>query len=737
MLEISAVLRELIYANPENGYTVAVFECPEEDIELTGVGILPFAHPGRRYRLTGDWGTHKRYGEQFAFTSATEELPTTADGIEAFLASGAIRGVGRKTAKAIVSRFREKTLEIIEKEPERLTEVSGIGAKTARKIAEGFASQREFADVALWFETHGIAIRYAKKCYDVWGKNAPDVIRKNPYQLVDEVVGVGFRTADALAEKLGFDRHSEDRLAYGALYVLRYLSEEGNTYYPLELFCERTAELLDVTRSEIADAVRMLVFGGKARLETIADEELVYPEPLWRAETRTAAKLLDLSQAAIRPVAYDRKRRTADVDLSEKQWKAVELACLSGVCVITGGPGTGKTTIINTILRYFNDAGLRTAIAAPTGRAAKRITETSGEPASTIHRLLEYVYSEDEMKLRFGRNAENPLDADAVIVDESSMIDIQLMDALLQAISPGTRLILVGDANQLPSVGPGNVLRDILASDMIPSIRLTEIFRQAAESLIVVNAHKINNGEYPDLNEREKDFFFLRRKSEHEMLSTILDLVTRRLPAFLDEEGSDADPLRDIQLLTPVHKGLLGTENLNRELQSVLNPPDETKREKVFGNRLFREGDKVMQTKNDYELTWKRSDDFSEGEGVFNGDLGTVVSVDPEFNEMTVVFDDVKYTKYDATNLEELELAYAVTVHKSQGSEFPVVVMPMTWFPPFLATRNLFYTAVTRAKKLVVLVGSEDKMHSMIDNNAIRERYSGLAARLKQWEPFR
>jgi exodeoxyribonuclease V alpha subunit len=737
VVELSAVLTELIFTNPENGYTVALFENPEEDVSFTGVGILPFAREGRRYRLSGDWEVHKRYGEQFSFTGASEELPTTADGIEAFLASGMIRGIGPKTAKAIVSRFGDETLKIIENEPARLAEVSGIGPKTAAKIVEGYARQREFANVALWFETRGIAIRYAKKCYDVWGKNAPDVIQNNPYQLVDEIVGVGFRTADALAAKLGFDRHSEDRLAYGSLYVLNYFAEEGNTYYPLRPFCERTAELLEVSSEEVGNALRVLALAGRARLDSLDGETVVYPELLHRAETRTAAKLLDLEQASIKPVAFNRKHPVSNVELSEKQWKAVELACLSGVCVITGGPGTGKTTIINTILGYFERAGLTTAIAAPTGRAAKRITETSGRPASTIHRLLEYVYSDDDKRIRFGRNAENPLEADAVICDESSMIDIQLMDALLQAISPGTRLILVGDANQLPSVGPGNVLRDILASDMIPSIRLTEIFRQAAESLIVVNAHKINNGEYPDLNEREKDFFFLRRKSEREMLSTILDLVTRRLPAFLDEEGSDADPLRDIQLLTPVHKGLLGTENLNRELQSVLNPPDETKREKVFGNRLFREGDKVMQTKNDYELTWKRSDDFSEGEGVFNGDLGTVVSVDPEFNEMTVVFDDVKYTKYDATNLEELELAYAVTVHKSQGSEFPVVVMPMTWFPPFLATRNLFYTAVTRAKKLVVLVGSADKMHSMIDNNAIRERYSGLAARLKQWEPFR
>ena len=415
------------------------------------------------------------------------------------------------------------------------------------------------------------------------------------------------------------------------------------------------------------------------------------------------------------------------ITLSENQKEAVKNSLNHGVSVITGGPGTGKTTIINSIINILTQSGFKTAIAAPTGRAAKRITETSGYEASTIHRLLEYYYSESADAMTFGKTAEDPLDYNAIIIDEASMIDLMLMNGLVSAIRPGTRLILVGDADQLPSVGAGNVLRDIISSEFVFCEKLTEIFRQAKESLIVVNAHKINKGEYPDCNEKGKDFFMMRQKTEKDMLQLIKDLCVRRLPAYYD----DLLAVRDIQVLTPVRKGLLGSINLNKELQAVLNPPSPELEEKKFGDRIFREHDKVMQIKNNYELRWRNQEDFTDGEGVFNGDVGFINSIDKEYNEVTVVFDGCRYVTYDFNQLDELELAYAITVHKSQGSEFPVVIMPMSWFPPMLATRNLLYTGVTRGKTAVVLVGSENKMHGMVDNNRITERYSGLAVRLQ------
>lgn len=490
-----------------------------------------------------------------------------------------------------------------------------------------------------------------------------------------------------------------------------------------------------MSAEEVYETIVEMAFEGDLQVENLEGRAVVYSVPYYLAEQKVCRKLIELDRAVLKPIKgnigelIDLTERQTGIHLSENQKHAVEISMGSGVAVITGGPGTGKTTIINTIMTIFQHSGFSTAIAAPTGRAAKRITETSGHNASTIHRLLEYYYSEGDDSMRFGKNEESPLDFDAVIIDEASMIDILLMRGLLEAIPSGTRLIIVGDADQLPSVGAGNVLRDIIDSEVIASIKLTEIFRQAKESLIVVNAHKINKGEYPDSNEKDKDFFLLHRKGEKEMLSTIKDLCTRRLPAYFE----NCDPLRDLQILTPVRKGLLGCINLNKELQQILNPPASHVKEKRLGDRLFREGDKVMQIKNNYQLEWKRFDDFTDGQGVFNGDCGFIHTIDNEFNEITVVYDENKFVKYDATNLDELELAYAVTVHKSQGSEFPVVIMPISWFPPVLATRNLLYTAVTRARDAVILVGSEDKMRAMVDNNRITERYSGLKPKLKEF----
>jgi len=731
IIEVQGSIAEVIYHNKENYYTIAVIE--NESEQFTVVGYLPAAERGRAFRFRGAWKIHSTYGEQFSFAEYEEILPSTSEGIEGFLSSGLLKGIGRKTAAAIVRKFGEKTFEIIENEPHRLTEVEGIGEKKAAAIAEAFLAHREFAGITLFFQQFGITPSYAMKLYKVYGADTIRVVTENPYRLVDEVFGIGFKKADKIAEKMGIEKDSEYRIRSGIKYALWLYVNEGHTFVPQKMFCESAAELLDVGSEQVYESLVQLAFEGEVHIENLEGRAVVFLMPYYLAEQNVCKCLIALNNAPLKPVSADVDRLIAatewetGIQLSENQKAAVKASLQNGVSVITGGPGTGKTTIINTIIRIFEHSGFSTAIAAPTGRAAKRIKETSGYEASTIHRLLEYYYSEGEDSMRFGKNAEDPLQYDAVIIDEASMIDILLMNGLVSAIRPGTRLIMVGDADQLPSVGAGNVLRDIIDSEVIFSVKLTEIFRQAKESLIVVNAHKINRGEYPDCNERDKDFFLIRNKTEREMLDTIKSLCAKRLPDYY----KDCDPIQDIQVLTPVRKGLLGSINLNKELQRVLNPPSEGRAERNFGDRIFREGDKVMQIKNNYQLEWKRLEDFSSGQGIFNGDIGYIHTIDKEFNEITVVYDDNRYVKYDFSQLHEIELAYAVTVHKSQGSESPILIMPVSWFPPVLATRNLLYTAVTRGKKAVILVGSEGKMRAMVDNNRITERYSGLSVRLK------
>ena len=735
MEEKTGILSDIIYHNESNGYTIAVIENEEVPEQFTAVGYLHNPDRGRTYRLTGKWKNHPTYGEQFAFESYVEEMPKTVEGIQNFLSSGLMKGVGKKTALAIENRFGEDTLRIISEESHRLTEVEGIGKVKAKAISDAFAAHQEFAGIVLYFQRFGISTGYAMRLYKVYGSDTIKTIEENPYQLIDDVFGIGFRKADRIARLLGVPENDHQRIRSGIRYTLWAHINEGHTFLPQKQLCELAGDLLDISAEEVYETIVQMAFEGDLQVENLEGRAVVYLLPYFMAEQKVCRKLIELDRAELKPIRGNidelirQTERQTGIELSENQKRAVKIAMESGVAVITGGPGTGKTTIINTIMTIFQYNDFSTAIAAPTGRAAKRITETSGYEASTIHRLLEYYYSEGEDSMRFGKNEENPLRFDAVIIDEASMIDIMLMKGLLDAIPAGTRLIIVGDADQLPPVGAGNVLRDIIESEVISSVKLTEIFRQAKESLIVVNAHKINRGEYPDINERDKDFFLLHRKSEKEMLATILDLCARRLPSYFD----GCDPLRDLQVLTPVRKGLLGCENLNKKLQKILNPPCPGVKEKRFGDRLFREGDKVMQIKNNYQLEWKRFDDFTGGQGVFNGDCGFIHTIDNEFNEITVVYEDYKYVTYDVTNLDELELAYAVTVHKSQGSEFPVIVMPVSWFPPVLATRNLLYTAVTRAKDAVILVGSEDKMCAMVDNNRILERYSGLKPRLKQF----
>lgn len=730
MKQLEVTIDSIVFHNRDNGYTIAVVHTEEE--QFTAVGVLPSCHVGRSYMLRGEFKVHPSYGEQFAFKESEEIMPTSEVGIVDFLSSGFLKGIGPKAAAAIVKKFGKDTFEVIETEPERLMEVSGIGPKRAEAISQAFQSHREFAEITIYLSRVGISGSVAMKLYKVYGEDTIAALEENPYRLATEVTGIGFKQADAIAAKMGIEKENEDRIRSGIEYTLIFCAGEGHTFFPRSLLKEKAAEMLDVSMELVDEALIGLAFEGNIRIELLEGREVVYLMSYYVAEQNVTKALMSLVHASLKPIngqmdsLISLAEKETGIKYSGEQKHAVATSLENGVSVITGGPGTGKTTIINGILKILEHNNFQVAIAAPTGRAAKRITETTGYPASTIHRLLEYAYIEGSDEMRFGRNEENPLDMDVVIIDEASMVDLILMNGLMKALKPGTRLILVGDADQLPSVGAGNVLSDILESEYIYAVRLKEIFRQAEESLIVVNAHRINKGDYPDFNEKEKDFFFLNRKTEAEMLQAILELCSRRLPGHY----THCHPIEDIQVLTPVKKGTLGTVNLNKEMRERLNPPSSHKMEKVFGNKLFREGDKVMQVRNNYNLAWKKRGDFTEGEGIFNGDLGYVEKIDSENQELVAVFDEEKYVVYEFTDLDQLEPAYAVTVHKSQGSEFPIVVMPMSWFPPMLATRNLLYTAVTRGKEAVVLVGSENKMRAMVDNNRIEDRYSGLKARL-------
>jgi len=728
-------IAEVIFHNDTNMYSILVFET--EDEQFTAVGYMPRPQKGRSFVLLGDWVNHPRFGEQFSFSSFEEVQPTTEDGIESFLSSGVIKGVGPSTARAIVRRFGKETLEILSSCPERLTEIGGIGKKKASAIAEAYAAHREYADTVMALSAFDIGPSVCLKLYKVYGARSVDVVRENPYSLIADVWGIGFRKADAIAKKLGFDGDSPFRIKSGIEYYLNERANSGDTYAEKTALLEDVAGFLDVTREQALAALEDQVMDGRVFLENLGGQEIVMLYRFYAAEKRVAAKLYELCHAELKHIPWNMEKliakteKESGITLSDKQKNAVISSIKNGVSVVTGGPGTGKTTIINTILKILQAAGVSTALAAPTGRAAKRMSQTTGAEASTIHRLLEYSYQDGEEIMRFGRNSENPLDFDCIIVDEMSMVDILLMDGLMAAVKPGTRLILVGDADQLPPVGAGNVLRDILSSETVHSVRLTEIFRQAAESMIVVNAHLINRGEYPSWNQKGKDFFFMERRREAEIAATLKELCESRLPAFY----SELDALTDIQILTPTKKGLIGSAELNRMLQDALNPASPGKNEREFGGRILREGDKVIQNRNDYELMWHSIKDLSEGMGVFNGDIGIIARVDNDEGSVTVIFDEERLVSYDLSNLDELEPAFALTVHKSQGSEFPVVVMPVARFAPMLSTRNLLYTAVTRAKQGVVLVGIPEACRAMVDNDSVAHRNSGLAERLTElWE---
>ncbi|MGI6205939.1 MAG: ATP-dependent RecD-like DNA helicase [Anaerovoracaceae bacterium] len=726
-------LAGIIYRNNENYYTVGVFENDDEMEQFTCVGNMPEVVEGLTYDIEGEWRTG-RYGEQFYASGIVEVRPDTRESILSFLESGVIKGVRRKTAENIVKVFGTKTLEMLENYPEKLTAVDGIGKVTAKKIADSYKKHNDFARVAMFFADYGISSDYALKMYSVYKDDTIEKVKENPYRLVNEIKGFGFKKADYIAKQLGYDHSSAFRIESGIKYALSMEAERGNTYVPYDDFRYNVVNMLDVPGEAVDEAARALAIERKVVLTNCGGGLAIYLYDFYKAETNVASRLIALNDSEVKPVMKDidglilRSEADAGITLSKSQRSAVKAAVSNGVCVITGGPGTGKTTIINTIIDVLEGAGFDVALAAPTGRAAKRMTEASGREAKTIHRLLEYTYSDGGDRMQFGRDHDNPLEENVVIIDEMSMVDIMLMDALTDALQPSTRLIMVGDSDQLPSVGAGHVLGDIIESEVIYTEKLTEIFRQAGESMIVVNAHRINQGELPFLNEKDGDFFMLRRSDDASVLDTILSLCSKRLPSYYTQ----LDPVRDIQVLTPVKKGTVGTFTLNENLQLILNPPAADKPEHRFGNKIFRKNDKVMQIKNNYTREWRSLYTAGEGNGVFNGDIGFITDIDEDKAVITVAFDNEKYSEYNFSDVNEIELAYAMTVHKSQGSEFPVVVMPVSSFPPVLANRNLLYTGVTRAKQGLVLVGSPAYLMAMVKNDKSDKRYTSLAEELQK-----
>ncbi|MDF2521330.1 MAG: ATP-dependent RecD-like helicase [Clostridia bacterium] len=730
MDEIQGAIYDIVFRNEQNGYSVIELESDKQLVTL--VGYFAYVNIGETIKAYGTWVQHPDYGKQFKMETYNVVTPSTLYGIEKYLASGLIAGIGPHTAKKMVEKFGMDTLDIIQYYPDRLTEVEGIGAKKAEKIFEAFQEQKELKDIMLFLEQYDISPTYAVRIYKTYGANTVAEIKENPYKLADDVLGIGFKMADRIALSMGTSVESEYRISSATKYCLNWFHGNGHTYVPQEQLCRTTAELLGVDEEIVQQNIVKMFIEKSLVVENLKDTRAVYSISFHKAESGVARRLIQLCMYKLHKLEFDietdleKIEDSQGISLAENQRTAVREAMNNGVLVVTGGPGTGKTTTIKTIIDIFEKKGMSVLLAAPTGRAAKRMQEATGREAKTLHRLLEYGFGESEDEMFFQKNEDSPLECDVIIVDEVSMIDILLMNNLLKAVAEGTRLILVGDVDQLPSVGPGNVLRDIIESTAVPVVRLNEIFRQAQESLIIVNAHRINNGEAPILDQRQKDFFFMRQEDQQAIVKTIVGLCKERLPKYYKTTFMEG-----IQVLSPMKKGPCGIINLNNELQSILNPEAPDKKEKPYRDFVFRVGDKVMQIKNNYKMKWQSIVDFEkEGEGVFNGDIGIIINIDNEEQIIEVVYDNEKLVRYDYALLDELELAYALTVHKSQGSEFPILVMPVTFGPKMLLTRNLLYTALTRAKQTVVLVGSERYISQMISNNHITQRYSGLKDRL-------
>ena len=741
--QLEGMVDSVIYHNTENGYTVFTLRGQMEardrfDDAITCTGYIPDLQEGEHLKLEGLFVQNQRYGLQLAISKVERTKPSSIFGIEKYLSSGVIKGIGAKTAKQIVARFGTETFHIMENEPEKLATIKGISLARALSFAESFHAQADQRRVMLFLQEYGITSTLAMKIYKRYKEETVESVKANPYRLADDIEGIGFKTADVIAHKLGIARDAPERISAGVRYCLWEAAGEGHSCIPNETLLRQGAELLYTTHDIIENELVRMQMDRLIVREKNQDSSMVFLSPLYYAEVVVAAKLTSLSAMNITSNQQDTHQentrfaleKETGLTLSQSQWDAVVAAMSQGVFVITGGPGTGKTTTINTIIGMLESRGLTITLAAPTGRAAKRMTEATGREAKTLHRLLEVAFmSEDSRRQTFNKNEESPLETDVLIVDEVSMVDILLMQSLLKAVAIGTRLILVGDVDQLPSVGAGNVLKDIIDSNTLATARLTEVFRQAAQSAIITNAHRINKGEYPTINDKEKDFFFVHRHTTDDVIATIGNLVQERLPSY-----KGFDPIQDIQVLSPMRKSPLGVTHLNNLLQAKLNPPSPKKKEREFRATIFREGDKVMQIRNNYTATWEvfneRGYSIDQGEGVFNGDMGTIHAIDDEAG-ITVSFDDGRRIVYDFSQLEELELAYAVTVHKAQGSEYKVVVIPVFNGPPMLLTRNLLYTAVTRAKELAVLVGEPEVLHRMVDNNRITHRHTALARRLK------
>lgn len=736
---VTGYIDHVIFRNEDNGYTVFVMKGVEGQEELTCVGNFPVLSQGATIEASGSYINHHIYGKQFQITSFVEKMPEDALAMERYLGSGAIKGIGAALAARIVRHFGEDTLRIVEEEPERLAEVKGISEKKAREIAAQTAEKADMRKAMMFLQKYGISLNLGAKIYQKYGDSVYNVLQENPYRLADDISGVGFKIADEIAGRIGIHTDSDYRIRSGMMYTLLQASGEGHVYLPQEELFGRASVLLGVDSSYMEKHLMDLAMERKVILKEEGDSVLVYPSRFYYLELNTARMLKELNILCPEDEGFVQRRisqieKETETILDEMQKKAVTEAASHGLFILTGGPGTGKTTTINAIIRFFEGEGVELRLAAPTGRAAKRMTEATGYEAQTIHRLLELNGLPEEERegqaVHFERNAENPLDADVIIIDEMSMVDINLMHSLLLAVTAGTRLILVGDENQLPSVGPGNVLRDIIRSREFSVVELKKIFRQASESDIVVNAHKINRGEQVTLSNKSRDFFFLKRQDADIIIRVVIALIQEKLPRYVE-----AKPF-DIQVLTPMRKGLLGVERLNQILQRYLNPPDPSKKEKELGQGLFREGDKVMQIRNNYQLEWEIRGRYGipvdKGVGVFNGDTGILKSIN-EFSETAEVeFEDGRCAEYSFKQLEELELAYAVTIHKSQGSEYPAVVIPLLSGPRMLLNRNLLYTAVTRARKCVTLVGSEETFREMIKNEKQQRRYSSLDVRLKE-----
>lgn len=736
---VTGYIDHLIFRNDENGYTVLVLKNTEQEEGLTCVGTFPSITQGATIEAAGKYTNHPVYGKQFQISSFVEKMPEDSLAMERYLGSGAIKGIGAALAGRIVRHFGEDTIRIVEEEPERLAEVKGISEKKAREIAAQVTEKADMRKAMMFLQKYGISLNLGAKIYQKYKESVYNVLQENPYRLAEDISGVGFKIADEIAARIGIHTDSDYRIRSGLLYTLLQATSEGHVYLPKEQLFFRAAELLDVDTSYMEKHLMDLSLDRKLILKEKEGEVIVYPSQYYYLELNSARMLNELN------ILYPEdetlvQRRIAQIEketkttLDEMQKKAVTEAANHGLFILTGGPGTGKTTTINAIIRFFEGEGAELRLAAPTGRAAKRMTETTGYEAQTIHRLLELTGMPDEERegqpIHFDRNAENPLEADVIIIDEMSMVDIHLMHSLLLAVTAGTRLILVGDENQLPSVGPGNVLHDIIRSGLFPVVELTKIFRQASESDIVVNAHRINRGEPVTLNNKSRDFFFLRRYDADIIIRVLIALIQEKLPRYVE-----AKPF-EIQVLTPMRKGLLGVERLNQILQRYLNPPDPKKKERESGKNLFREGDKVMQVKNNYQLEWEVRGRYGipveKGVGVFNGDTGILKEIN-EFSETAEVeFEDGRYAQYSFKQLDELELAYAITIHKSQGSEYPAVVMPLLSGPKMLLNRNLLYTAVTRARRCVTVVGSEETFAEMIRNEKQQKRFSSLDIRLKE-----